>query len=148
MGALTRYRTPAMLSDIGVLDILELNGTISAASAFLHISQPTVSRRYRALAGDFGLEQVKDPNALRELSIYPMASLQLELVAAGQTDHVTELLEPHRVLAPGLWPCPPPCSTPPGETRGSSAHQVPRRSRSSCGWYCRRASNTTTPCKQ
>ena len=187
MPTLTRYRTPALLSDIGVLDMLELNGTTSAASSFLHISQPTVSRRYRALAGDFGLvqrrrhqqmrfgstpaithlrqgarshrleqgfarigtdlfhqylladlpqalpvpqhlrpaehwadlvrlavidgavitslelEQVKDPNTLRELSLYPLASLQLELIASGQTDHATQLLAPHRVLAPGLW---------------------------------------------
>ena len=187
MPTLARYRTPALLSDIGVLDMLELNGTTSAASSFLHISQPTVSRRYRALAGDFGLvqrrrhqqmrfgstpaithlrqgarshrleqgfarigadlfhqflladlpqvlpvpqhlrpaehwadlvrlavidgavisslelEQVKDPNALRELSLYPLGSLQLELVAAGQTNDITQLLAPHRVLAPGLW---------------------------------------------
>jgi len=187
MPTLARYRTPALLSDIGVLDMLELNGTTSAASSFLHISQPTVSRRYRALAGDFGLvqrrrhqqmrfgstpaithlrlsarshrleqgfarigadlfhqflladlpqvlpvpqhlrpaehwadlvrlavidgavisslelEQVKDPNAWRELSLYPLGSLQLELVAAGGTDAITQLLAPHRVLAPGLW---------------------------------------------
>ena len=187
MPTLSRYRTPALLSDIGVLDMLELNGTTSAASSFLHISQPTVSRRYRALAGDFGLvqrrrhqqmrygstpaithlrqgarshrleqgfarigtdlfhqflladlpqvlpvpqhlrpaehwadlvrlavidgavisslelEQVKDPNALRELSLYPLGSLHLELVADGQTDAITQLLAPHRVLAPGLW---------------------------------------------
>ena len=187
MPTLARYRTPALLSDIGVLDMLELNGTTSAASSFLHISQPTVSRRYRALAGDFGLvqrrrhqqmrfgstpaithlrlsarshrleqgfarigadlfhqflladlpqvlpvpqhlrpaehwadlvrlavidgavisslelEQVKDPNTLRELSLYPLGSLQLELVAAGQTNDITQLLAPHRVLAPGLW---------------------------------------------
>jgi hypothetical protein len=187
MPTLTRYRTPALLSDIGVLDMLELNGTTSAASSFLHISQPTVSRRYRALAGDFGLvqrrrhqqmrfgstpaithlrqgarshrleqgfarigtdlfhqflladlphvlpvpqhlrpaehwadlvrlavidgavisslelEQVKDPNFLRELSLYPLGSLQLELVAGEQTDEITKLLAPHRVLAPGLW---------------------------------------------
>ncbi len=187
MPTLARYRTPALLSDIGVLDMLELNGTTSAASSFLHISQPTVSRRYRALAGDFGLvqrrrhqqmrygstpaithlrlsarshrleqgfarigtdlfhqflladlpqvlpvpqhlrpaehwadlvrlavidgavisslelEQVKDPNALRELSLYPLGSLHLEMVAAGQTEDITQLLAPHRVLAPGLW---------------------------------------------
>ncbi len=187
MPTLARYRTPALLSDIGVLDMLELNGTTSAASSFLHISQPTVSRRYRALAGDFGLvqrrkhqqmrfgstpaithlrqgarshrleqgfarigadlfhqflladlpqvlpvpqhlrpaehwadlvrlavidgavisslelEQAKDPDALRELSLYPLGSLHLELVAAGQTDAITQLLAPHRVLAPGLW---------------------------------------------
>jgi hypothetical protein len=187
MPTLTRYRTPALLSDIGVLDMLELNGTTSAASSFLHISQPTVSRRYRALAGDFGLvqrrrhqqmrfgstpaithlrlsarshrleqgfarigadlfhqflladlpqalpvpqhlrpaehwadlvrlavidgavisslelDQVKDQNAWRDLSLSPLGSVHLELVAAGQTDAITQLLAPHRVLAPGLW---------------------------------------------
>ena len=178
MPTLARYRTPALLSDIGVLDMLELNGTTSAASSFLHISQPTVSRRYRALAGDFGLvqrrrhqqmrfgstpaithlrqgarshrleqgfarigtdlfhqflladlpqvlpvpqhlrpaehwadlvrlavidgavisslelDQVKDPKALRELSLYPLGSLHLELVAAGQTEDITQLWHP------------------------------------------------------
>jgi hypothetical protein len=187
MPTLTRYRIPELLSDIDVLDMLELNGTTSAASAFLHISQPTVSRRYRALAGDFGLvqrrrhrqmrfgstpaithlrlsarshrleqgftrigtdlfhqflladlpkvlpvpqhlrpaehwadlvrlavidgavisslelEQVKDPNAWRDLSLYPLGLLQMELVAAGRTDVITQLLAPHQVLAPGLW---------------------------------------------
>jgi hypothetical protein len=187
MPTLTRYRIPELLSDIDVLDMLELNGTTSAASSFLHISQPTVNRRYRALAGDFGLvqrrrhqqmrygstpaithlrlsarshrleqgfarigadlfhqflladlpqvlpvpqhlrpaehwadlvrlavidgavisslelEQVKDPNTLRELSLYPLGSLHLELVAAEQTEDLTQLLAPHRVLAPGLW---------------------------------------------
>jgi hypothetical protein len=187
MATLTRYRTPALLSDIGVLDMLELTGATSSASAFLHISQPTVSRRYRALAGDFGLiqrrrhqqmrygstpaitylrlgarshrleqgfarigadlfhqflladlpqvlpvpphlrpaehwadlvrlgvidgavisslelEQVKDPSAWHELSLHPLGSLPLELVSAGPTDELTQLLAPHRVLAPGLW---------------------------------------------
>lgn len=187
MPTLTRYRIPELLSDIDVLDMLELNGTTSAASSFLHISQPTVSRRYRALAGDFGLvqrrrhqqmrygstpaithlrlsarshrleegfarigtdlfhqflladlpqvlpvpqhlrpaehwadlvrlavidgavisslelEQVKDPSAWRDLSLYPLGLLQLELVAAVRTDDITQLLAPHHVLAPGLW---------------------------------------------
>jgi hypothetical protein len=188
MPTLSRYRTPALLSDINVLDMLELAGTTTVASSFLHISQPTVSRRYQALARDFGLapkrrrrepvhygtspaithlrlsarshrleegfarigtdlfhqflladlpqvlpvpqhlrpaehwadlvrlavidgavvsslevDQVKEPNTWRELSLHPLGSIQLELVAAGQTDDAAQLLAPHRVLAPGLW---------------------------------------------
>ncbi|WP_411869223.1 hypothetical protein [Vulcanococcus limneticus] len=51
-----RYRLPDLLQDIRLLDLLELSGTTLQASRLLSMSQPTVSRRYRALARDFGLE--------------------------------------------------------------------------------------------
>ncbi len=53
------YRLPELLQDIRLLDLLELSGTTVQASALLSLSQPSVSRRYRALAKDFCLE--RDP---------------------------------------------------------------------------------------
>ena len=50
------YQVPALLQDIHLLDLLELSGTTVQASTLLHLSQPTVSRRYRALARDFQLQ--------------------------------------------------------------------------------------------
>ncbi|MFO8238690.1 MAG: hypothetical protein R6U00_10690 [Prochlorococcaceae cyanobacterium] len=49
------YRTPTLLQDIRLLDLLELSGTTIEASRLVELSQPTVSRRYRALARDFAL---------------------------------------------------------------------------------------------
>jgi len=49
------YRLPDLLADIRLLDLLELSGSTRQASQLLQISQPSVSRRYRALADDFGL---------------------------------------------------------------------------------------------
>ena len=51
------YRLPELLSDIRLLDLLELSGSTVQASQFLSLSQPSVSRRYRSLAQDFGLER-------------------------------------------------------------------------------------------
>jgi hypothetical protein len=51
------YRLPELLQDIRLLDLLELSGTTLHASGVLSLSQPTVSRRYRALAKDFCLER-------------------------------------------------------------------------------------------
>lgn len=51
------YRVPDLLQDIRLLDLLELSGTTVQASALLNLSQPTVSRRYRLLAKDFGLQR-------------------------------------------------------------------------------------------
>ncbi len=55
--AARHYRLPELLQDIRLLDLLELCGTTVQASAVLRLSQPTVSRRYRALAADFNLER-------------------------------------------------------------------------------------------
>lgn len=55
--AVERYRPPELLGDIRLLDLLELSGTTVRASRWLNLSQPTVSRRYRALADDFGLHR-------------------------------------------------------------------------------------------
>ena len=49
------YRLPELLHDIRLLDLLELSGSTVQASQLLSLSQPSVSRRYRSLAQDFGL---------------------------------------------------------------------------------------------
>jgi hypothetical protein len=58
-----KYRLPELLSDIRLLDLLELSGTTVRASQLLNLSQPTVSRRYLALAEDFGLR--RDPRSMK-----------------------------------------------------------------------------------
>lgn len=50
------YRPPQLLRDLHLLDVLELSGTTQRAGQWLSLSQPTVSRRYRRLAADFGLK--------------------------------------------------------------------------------------------
>ena len=50
-----RYRLPALLQDIRLLDLLEISGTTFEVSRVCGLSQPTVSRRTRALAADFHL---------------------------------------------------------------------------------------------
>ncbi|MEB3332744.1 MAG: hypothetical protein VKI83_09680 [Synechococcaceae cyanobacterium] len=49
------YRIPSCLRDLVMVDLLELTGSTMATAAMLEVSQPSVSRRYRALAGDLGL---------------------------------------------------------------------------------------------
>ena len=51
-----RYRLPALLQDIRLLDLLEISGTSQEASRVCGLSQPTVSRRTRVLAEDFNLQ--------------------------------------------------------------------------------------------
>ena len=63
VSAVQRYRLPELLSDIRLLDLLELSGTTVRASRLLNLSQPTVSRRYRSLADDFGLR--RDPRSIK-----------------------------------------------------------------------------------
>jgi hypothetical protein len=56
------YRIPACLRDLVMVDFLELTGTTTAAAQLLNLSQPSVSRRYRSLADDLGLErQIQRP---------------------------------------------------------------------------------------
>ena len=50
------YIPPQLLRDLHLLDVLELTGTTHLAGQWLAVSQPTVSRRYRRLAADFGLK--------------------------------------------------------------------------------------------
>jgi hypothetical protein len=52
------YRIPAALRDLQLVDLLELTGSTTASAAQSGLSQPSVSRRYRALAADLGLQHV------------------------------------------------------------------------------------------
>lgn len=54
------YRIPSALRDLVLVDFLELTGSTTAAAAQLALSQPSVSRRYRALAVELGLERRLD----------------------------------------------------------------------------------------
>ena len=49
------YRIPELLRDLLLIDMLELSGSTLAAAQLLNLSQPTVSRRYRAVAEELGL---------------------------------------------------------------------------------------------
>ena len=53
------YRIPAALRDLQLVDLLELTGSTTVSAAVAWLSQPSISRRYRALAADLGLR--RDP---------------------------------------------------------------------------------------
>jgi hypothetical protein len=53
------YLPPQLLRDLHLLNVLELTGTTHLAGQWLAVSQPTVSRRYRRLAADFGLKPTR-----------------------------------------------------------------------------------------
>jgi hypothetical protein len=52
----TAYRIPSVLRDLVLVDMLELTGSTVAAAQLLNLSQPSVSRRYRRLAAELGLQ--------------------------------------------------------------------------------------------
>ena len=54
----SRYRPPTVLRDLVLVDLLELTGSTSATGRLLGLSQPTVSRRYRSLASELGLQRI------------------------------------------------------------------------------------------
>ncbi len=60
--ALNAYRIPSLLRDLVLVDMLELTGSTVAAARLLNLSQPSVSRRYRRLADELGLQ----PNRSRQ----------------------------------------------------------------------------------
>jgi len=53
------YQIPAVLHDLVLVYTLELSGSTVAAAQLLNLSQPTASRRYRALAADLGLQRIQ-----------------------------------------------------------------------------------------
>ena len=55
--AATTYRQPELFDGLNTLDFLELCGSMAAAATPLNLSQPTVSRRYRKISRDFGLNK-------------------------------------------------------------------------------------------
>jgi hypothetical protein len=81
--AASRYRPPGLLRDLRLLDALALTGSSEEAGRWLAISQPTVSRRYRRLAADFGLGP-----RLRQARCGPIgASLSLRQLRLGARWH-------------------------------------------------------------
>jgi hypothetical protein len=54
------YRSPQLLADIDLLDLLELAGSTVRAAPLLRLSQPTVSRRRRRLVQELGLAATPD----------------------------------------------------------------------------------------
>ena len=79
----TNYQIPTVLQDLVLVDTLEITGSTVAAAQHLNISQPTVSRRYRALAEDLGLRRIrKGPPGARYGD-----SLCLQLLRKGANLH-------------------------------------------------------------
>lgn len=52
------YRVPTVLRDLQLVDLLELTGSTTASAAQIGLSQASVSRRYRALATELGLQRL------------------------------------------------------------------------------------------
>jgi DNA-binding transcriptional LysR family regulator len=107
-----KYRLPELLSDIRLLDLLELSGTTVRASQLLNLSQPTVSRRYRALADDFGLR--RDPRSIKRCRYGSTNAIRLlrlgcraHRLGAGVARIGTDLLHWH-LLASCDWLLPVP----------------------------------------
>jgi DNA-binding transcriptional LysR family regulator len=78
-----RYRLPALLQDIRLLDLLEISGTTQEAARSASLSQPTVSRRTRSLASDFGLK----PNRHQQLGCCYGTSTAMRLLRLGCRAH-------------------------------------------------------------
>lgn len=71
----TAYRIPSALRDLVMIDLLEITGSTTATAELLAMSQPNVSRRYRALAHDLGLERRIDAPVGRRFGHAPWISL-------------------------------------------------------------------------
>lgn len=105
------YRPPDLLADIRLLDLLELCGSTRQTGEMLQVSQPTVSRRYRALARDFDLHPHTGPQACRYGTTRTMHLLRLSCrchrLEAGVARIGADLLH-HGLLQelPGLLPTP------------------------------------------
>ena len=108
-----RYRLPALLQDIRLLDLLEISGTTFEVSRVCGLSQPTVSRRTRALAADFGLQLKQRRRAGCSIA----SSAALRFVRLGCRAHrlaagvarlgADGLLQPLLGQHPWLLPAPP-----------------------------------------
>jgi len=106
------YRLPKLLEDIRLLDLLELCGTTVRTSRLMQLSQPTISRRYRSLAADFGL--VRDRRQLWGCGYGTSTSMRLlrlgcraHRLAAGKARIGSDLLH-HPLLAGCPWLLPTP----------------------------------------
>jgi len=106
------YRLPKLLEEIRMLDLLELYGTTVQTSRVLWVSQPTISRRYRRLATEFGL--VRDRRQLWGCGYGTSATMRLlrlgcraHRLAAGVARLGSDLLHQH-LLADCPWLLPTP----------------------------------------
>lgn len=54
--SLNAYRIPSVLRDLVLVDMLEITGSTVAAAQLLNLSQSSVSRRYRQLAAELGVQ--------------------------------------------------------------------------------------------
>ena len=106
------YRLPELLQDIRLLDLLELCGTTVQTSRLMQLSQPTISRRYRALSKDFGL--VRDRRQLWGCGYGTSAVMHLlrlscraHRLASGVARLGSDLLH-HPLLASCPWLLPTP----------------------------------------
>ena len=109
-----RYRLPALLQDIRLLDLLEISGTTLEAGRICGLSQPTVSRRSRLLADDFNLQV----NRRRQQGCRYGTSPTMQLLRRGcRASHAlrvrgcTRRTEPRSRMTTLLW-CPNPNSDP------------------------------------
>ena len=59
-GVIKPYRVPPCLRDLVMIDLLEITGSTTATAQILALSQPTVSRRYRSLVRDLGLQRQRN----------------------------------------------------------------------------------------
>jgi hypothetical protein len=107
-----RYQLPELLHDIRLLDLLELSGTTVQASQLLNLSQPTVSRRYRSLAQDFGL--LRETRSLKRCRYGSSTAMRLirlgyraHRLAAGVARVGSDLMH-HHLLAGCDWLLPTP----------------------------------------
>lgn len=77
------YRIPSVLRDLQLVDLLELTGSTTASAAQIGVSQSSVSRRYRALAADLGLQQLARDSIGRRYGHTPW----LQLLRQGINSH-------------------------------------------------------------
>jgi hypothetical protein len=77
------YRIPTVLRDLQLVDFLELTGSTTASAAQIGLSQPSVSRRYRALAADLGLQRLPDDSIGKSYGHTPW----LQLLRQGINSH-------------------------------------------------------------
>lgn len=77
------YRIPAVLRDLVLVDMLEITGSTVAAAQLLNLSQPSVSRRYRRLAAELGVE----PNRRRRPGLRFADAEWIRLLRQGVNRH-------------------------------------------------------------
>ena len=75
MNSTAPYRIPQPLRDLVMIDLLELTGSTTATAELLTMSQPNVSRRYRSVARDLGLERRSDAPIGRRFGHTPWITL-------------------------------------------------------------------------